>query len=110
MDKTLYGIIKPKMECLVECASGKYPTYAGTKLNDDLYVGVMQVEKDEGKGRSWALIFTESDLRNTFNIRVKDTVDINSRYVVNKSKGKAAAVETFTELTIAKLEEMSRKD
>lgn len=107
MDKT-YDILLDKIIVLIECASGRTPTQTGTKLNTDLFISVAPVCSSPKKKHSdaWALIFTESDIRDGFYLKKLDKVYNSDKIFVSKKRGKAYAADVFARACIERL----RKD
>lgn len=106
-----YNTIHSKVVHCIECASGKYPTLSGIRVNDDIFAVITTVTKNGPNARKyeWALIFVESDLRGGFYIRLNGDLHLHKSNVVSKSRGKEYAADRFTNIIIDKMVEEARR-
>lgn len=101
--------LKPKIEMLIEQASGKYPMRSCLEITPDFMVSVIRLVRD---GRHyWGLIYHESDFRWTFSIKAMDDeiLTLPNVQTVSIHRGKTYAAEHFTNLVSKKLDAFYNK-
>ena len=103
------AFLKPKIEMLIEQASGKYPMRSCLEITPDLMVSVIRLSKDNHY--YWGLIFHESDFRWTFNVKAvdDDNLTIPNSQAVSIHCGKARAAEQFLSLIEKKLDDFYKR-
>lgn len=105
MDNKTYDILYPKIQKLIECASGDNPCWSGIKLNEGVMAcvipGKTKTAKDN-KPNVWALKFVEADNNGIFSIGKMDNIDIRRECMISSDMDPSFAAEAFTRQILEK--------
>ena len=106
--ETFESIIVPKLELLIESASGKYPTLSGFRIDEDIFVCVTRLSNKDGDGRDagWGLIFVESDLRGSFELKDvnRNEIKFPKSCFAGLNMGKKRAAKKFAQTIKARIQ------